>query len=296
MRASARLVLAAVASAAGAVALAQGTDAPAPGTEAVRISVDPLGAGLSVLVADGDGSVARNILVSIGSDGVLLVGGPPPELARKYLSAIAGLGGGDVDFVIDLDSDPDRAAGNPLPGAKGAWVIAQESTRETTRRGGARHPAISYDAGMRLHFNGDRIDLLHPGPAHTGGDTAVIFRDRDIVHLGDVFAASAYPVIDVDEGGSLNGMIAFSEAVLAELEPGALVIPGRGPVSDYRGLADYIAMLKTIRDRMASLIGSGATLAQVSAARPTSEWDGARGDPAQFIAGAYASMSRRPTR
>jgi hypothetical protein len=44
---------------------------------------------------------------------------------------------------------------------------------------------------------------------------------------------------------------------------------------------------------MAALIGSGATLEQVVAARPTAEFDAQEGDPASFINRAYTSLARR---
>jgi glyoxylase-like metal-dependent hydrolase (beta-lactamase superfamily II) len=145
---------------------------------------------------------------------------------------------------------------------------------------------------MRMHFNGDRIELTHSGPAHTAGDTAVIFPDRNLVHMGDVYISAGYPFLDIEHGGSLAGMIEFCERVLEQLAPGAIVVPGHGQVSNYEGLASYVAMLRTVRDRMASLIASGAALEQVIAARPTSEWDGALGNPTNFVTWAYASLTR----
>jgi glyoxylase-like metal-dependent hydrolase (beta-lactamase superfamily II) len=133
---------------------------------------------------------------------------------------------------------------------------------------------------------------LHPGPAHTTGDTAVILRERNLAHLGDVFNTSGYPFIDADNGGSLAGVISFCERVLEELTAGAVVIPGHGPVSNYQGLADYVTMLTAIHDRLADMIGNNMSLEQVIAAEPTADWDAARGDPLMLIDRAYASMTR----
>jgi glyoxylase-like metal-dependent hydrolase (beta-lactamase superfamily II) len=110
--------------------------------------------------------------------------------------------------------------------------------------------------------------------------------------MGDVFNNAGYPFIDADNGGSLSGIIAFSEAVLRELNEDTVVIPGHGPVTDYAELADYVAMLRTIRDRIAALIAGGATLEQVVAARPTRGWDEEQGDPAAFLNRSYASLTR----
>ena len=145
---------------------------------------------------------------------------------------------------------------------------------------------------MQFHFNGERIDLLHFGPAHTTGDTAVIFRGRNAVHFGDVFNKAGYPFIDADNGGDLDGMIAFCSAVLGEINKDTTVIPGHGRVSNYQGLVDYITMLKIVRERIAKLVDDGADLEAVVATRPTAEFDEAFGDPAQFIDRAYASLRR----
>ena len=118
----------------------------------------------------------------------------------------------------------------------------------------------------------------------------MIFREHNVVHLGDVFNTSGYPFIDADNGGSLHGVIDFCAGVLEEIDATTVVIPGHGAVSDYQGLADYVTMLRTIRDRIQSLISTGASLEQVIAARPTAEWDEQRGDPARLIDRAYASM------
>jgi glyoxylase-like metal-dependent hydrolase (beta-lactamase superfamily II) len=153
-------------------------------------------------------------------------------------------------------------------------------------------PVITFSKEMSFHFNGERIDLLHAGPAHTTGDAAVIFRGTDAVHLGDVFNNSGYPFIDAGNGGDLDGMIAFCEAVLERITPATRVIPGHGPISDGNGLASYIAMLKTLRARIAQLLEAGKTLDEVIAARPTADFDEVFGDPALFVNRAYTSLQK----
>ena len=90
-----------------------------------------------------------------------------------------------------------------------------------------------------------------------------------------MFNNAGYPFIDTDNGGDLDGTIAFCEAVLKELRPGATVIPwARGCRPEYDDLAAYIAMLKGVRAKLAALIQSDATLEQaIAATKPTAEWD-----------------------
>ncbi len=153
-------------------------------------------------------------------------------------------------------------------------------------------PTFTYDSSMQIHLNGGQIDLMHFGSAHTTGDTAVIFRKHNAVHLGDVYNNSGYPFIDADNGGSLDGVITFCQSVLAELDEDTTVIPGHGPITNYQGLKDYIAMLAQVRDRMKKMIAEGADLDAIEAAKITAEWDEKIGDPAGFIDRSYVSLTR----
>lgn len=300
-RSSMPLTAVALAAAAPTLALAQDFDA-------ARIDTQQIAEGFHVLFAVGEGVIAGNIAVSIGEQGVLIVDDQLPELAPKYKAAIRELGGGDIDFAINTHWHFDHADGNKVLGPDGVRLVAQENSRQMLLQDNsinlvnqtleqpmyppAALPVITYDRSMSFHFNGERIDLMHFGPAHTTGDTAVIFRGQNIVHLGDVFNTSGYPFIDAGNGGSLAGLVAFCQAVLDEIDSSATVIPGHGNIADYQGLADYVTMLSAIHDRIEALVADGASLEQVVAARPTAEWDEAMGDPAMFINRAYTSMTR----
>ena len=226
---------------------------------------------------------------SIGEQGVLLIDDMFEQTMPKMHAAIGELGGGDIDFVINTHWHFDHAQGNRVLGPAGAWIaahaqsaamMAQENIinlmiakyRQPAYPAAAR-PAIIFDDRMRFDFNGERLDLIHVAPAHTAGDAVVLFPDRNIVHMGDVFNNAGYPFIDADSGGSVDGMIAFCEAILDELAPGAVVVPGHGAVADRDALAAYVHMLRTVRERIAEQIDAGKSLEEIIAARPTADFD-----------------------
>ncbi len=242
--------------------------------EGAEIRTEKVGDGLFVLFG-----VGGNIAVSVGDQGVLVVDDMFPELAPQVREAIRKVGGGDVDFAINTHWHFDHAQGNLAFGPEGTWIVAQENSskfmgeshdlnlvvatyRQEAYPENAR-PVISFDDSMRFHFNGERIDLLHAGPAHTTGDTAVFFRGHDAVHMGDVFNNTGYPFIDADNGGEIDGMIAFCKAILAEMGPNTVLIPGHGELADRAALQRYVGMLETVRDRVADLIAQGKTLDEV---------------------------------
>ena len=271
--------------------------------DAAVIESQQIADGLYVLFGPGG-----NVAASIGADGVLIVDDQFPQVIPKIEAKIAELGGGAIDFAINTHWHFDHADGNLALGPKGVWLVSQSKSREMMADAhlidlvalqyeqqpypeNAR-PVITYDDRMQFHFNGERIDLLHFGPAHTTGDTAVIFRSGNAVHLGDVFNNAGYPFIDAGNGGDMDGMIRFCTAVLAEIDAETTVIPGHGPVTGYQDLADYITMLTTVRGRIAKLIVDGAGLEAVVAARPTAEFDERYGDSALFVNRTFASLSR----
>lgn len=249
-----------------------------------------------------------NIGVSVGSQGVLIVDDQFPEMIPKVGDAIREIGGGAVDFAINTHWHFDHAEGNLALGPGGTWLVSQANSREkmlgdhvinlvTVKYMQKAYPksalpVITYDDKMQFHFNGEQVDLMHFGPAHTTGDTAIIFRGTNAVHLGDVFNNAGYPFIDADNGGDLTGMIAFCRAVLAEINEDTVVVPGHGPITDYAALVAYIDMLDTVRDRMVKLVKKRKSLEDVIATAPTSDFDETFGDNTNFVNRAYHSVKR----
>ena len=248
-----------------------------------------------------------NIGVSLGAQGVLIVDDQFPEMIPKVGDAIRAIGGGAVDFAINTHWHFDHAEGNLALGPGGTLLVSQANSRQkmlgdhVINLVGIKYlqkaypksalPVITYDDTMQFHFNDERIDLLHVGPAHTTGDTAVIFRGNNVVHLGDVFNRG-YPFIDADNGGDLGGMIVFCQAVLDTINADTVVIPGHGELSDYEGLESYIAMLSTVHARISKLVKRGKSMQEVAAAKVTAGFDDIYGDPAQFVNRSYTSIKR----
>jgi glyoxylase-like metal-dependent hydrolase (beta-lactamase superfamily II) len=266
------------------------------------VETQQLAKGFYVLFGAGG-----NILVSSGEDGVLLVDDQLPDILPSLKKAMRKMGDRQVDFVINTHWHFDHVDGNLVLGKDGTWLVSHANSRKMMRKEvlinmvGVSHlqeaypphalPDITFDDTMQFHFNGERIDLLHVGPAHTTGDTVVIFRGQNAVHMGDVFNTAGYPFIDADNGGTLTGVIAFCEAVLAEIDEDTTVVPGHGQVASYSELRNYVHMLKTVRGEMLALIRQGKSLEEIQAAGITATWDEKMGDPAGFLNRSYLSLT-----
>jgi glyoxylase-like metal-dependent hydrolase (beta-lactamase superfamily II) len=270
--------------------------------ETAEVRSEAVGPGLHLLFG-----VGGNVIVSIGDQGVMMVDSQFSRMMPKLKQTISELGGGEVDLAVNTHWHFDHADGNPVLGRDGAWLVAQSNSRrmmtgkrdvsyvDTTYQQPAfppeALPVATFSDHMQLHFNGETIDLFHFGPAHTTGDTAVYFRNANVIHMGDVFFPR-YPYIDAGNGGDLYGMIRFCEEVLARLNADSIVVPGHGPASGYDDLASYIEMLETMAERLSAMIDRGMTLEEVLAANPSADFDERFGNPLLFITKAYESLSR----
>jgi glyoxylase-like metal-dependent hydrolase (beta-lactamase superfamily II) len=124
--------------------------------------------------------------------------------------------------------------------------------------------------------------------AHTDGDSIVFFRRSDVIVTGDIYRTDGYPVIDLQQGGSVQGVIDGLNLVLDLAVPehheegGTMVVPGHGRISDEFDVVEYRDMVTIIRDRVRDMMKKGMTLQQIKAAGPTSDYDGRYGATSGF--------------
>ena len=156
-------------------------------------------------------------------------------------------------------------------------------------------PTEVLSANRKLTLNGASIELKPYQPAHTDSDLSVSFTEPDILHTGDTYWNGVYPFIDYSTGGSIDGMIAASDANLAASTDSTIIIPGHGkPVSNKSELTAFRDMLVDIRDKVAALKKAGRTLPETVAAMPTADHDAKWGhfviDPAFFTKLVYEDV------
>jgi len=225
----------------------------------------------SVYMLEGAGG---NIGVSVGEDGIVIVDDQFAPLADRIQAALKGITDKPVRFVINTHWHFDHTGGNAYFGKQGT-IIAQDNVRERLAAGGKilgmdmkpvppqELPIITFNDRLTVHANGEDIRAIHFPHGHTDGDSVIFFPRSNVVHMGDDFVTYGFPFIDLESGGSVRGMIAACEKVLATVPADVKVIPGHGGLSTVADLKPYVAMLKDAAARIEKGIRAGKTAEQL---------------------------------
>jgi glyoxylase-like metal-dependent hydrolase (beta-lactamase superfamily II) len=274
---------------------------PAENGVAGEIQVLPVQGDVYMLVGAG-----ANITVQTGGDSVLVVDTGKAGMSGRVLSAVRRLSNKPIRYVLNTNFDPDHTGGNAdiakagnfvggnngdgaalFAKSMGAAIIANEGvllrmsapTGEKSSTPFEAWPTETYAVNEYEVFNGEAVQLFHEQAAHTDGDSVVFFRRSDVISAGDVFSTETWPVIERQNGGSVNGVIAALNHILdiaipkATQEGGTYIIPGHGRLCDEADALEYRDMVTIIRDRIEDMVRKGLTLDQVKAARPTTDYE-----------------------
>ena len=206
-----------------------------------------------------------NIGAIAGPEGILIIDDDFRTMSEKLRDALRELGSPVPRFIFNTHWHGDHTEGNQFFG-KDSIIVAQENVRKrlldppvifgekTAPYASFALPMITYDESLSIHFDGDDIRAVHYPNGHTDGDTVVFFAKANVVHLGDDFFAGRFPFVDLESGGSVQGMINNVAKLLTQIPADAKLIPGHGPLSTVEDLKTYhktlVETAKIVQDAM----------------------------------------------
>lgn len=241
-----------------------------------------LGGGVHALITNRAGNVG----ILIGEDGVLMIDTQMAPIAPALDEAQRALSGQDVELVVNTHLHGDHVLGNKYFAEKGAVIMAHASVRQalenpvTSQLTGRTPDALSGDflpsvditEGLRVHMNGETVAFYHEPTAHTGGDIWVHFEKADVIHAGDLLFSGVFPYIDLDNGGTVEGMIAGMQSIVDVAGPDTQIIAGHGPMSTEADLQASIAMLTEGHARIEERVKAGLSLEDIQAEDPLADF------------------------
>jgi glyoxylase-like metal-dependent hydrolase (beta-lactamase superfamily II) len=266
------------------VAAAFAVQANAQGTDFSRVQIKTTKIAGDYYTLEGQGGT---IGVLAGPDGVLMVDTQFAPLGDKIVAAIKAISNGPIRYLVNTHVHGDHTGGNENIGKQGATIYARTKLRERLARPAAQAngqpgvpapaialPAVTYDAPVTIHANGEAVQLIPVPVAHTDGDTMVYFPNANVLMTGDFYRSTGYPNIDRANGGTMNGMLAGFDAIIALARADTKIVPGHGAIVDKTAVAAHSDMMKAVRDKVAALIKQNKTQEEVVAAKVTAEFDG----------------------
>ena len=236
----------------------------------------------NVYMLEGAGG---NIGVSVGDDGLLIVDDQFAPLADKIRAAFKGIADKKLHFILNTHWHGDHTGGNVAFGPE-ATIIAHDNVRKrlaTEQKSTVFNsttppspkealPVITFNDSLSVHFNGEDIRAIHFPHGHTDGDSVIFFSTSNVVHLGDDFFAGRFPFVDLESGGSVEGLVKNIGELVAKIPPTAKLIPGHGPLSTLDDLKSYHRMLQQTTEIVRQKIAAGKTLDQIKTEGLPAEW------------------------
>ncbi|APE28757.1 MBL fold metallo-hydrolase [Aurantiacibacter gangjinensis] len=261
----------------------------------VEITAEEVAPGIAVLFGRGG-----NIGVSHGEDGTILIDDQYAPLTGRIQQAVSDLGATPVRFLINTHYHGDHIGGNENFGHAGALIMAHDNVRERLITGTGRTPAaapaglpvITYDTGMTIHANGDTVDIIYLD-GHTDGDSIVVWREDNVIHMGDLFFHEfGFPFVDVEAGGNVRHLLASLGTAIGMMDDETVVIPGHGPVATRSDLVNYRVMISESVAAVEAMLAEGMdrdAIVEANPVGPLRNTDGFISDEA-FIDAIIASL------
>ncbi len=238
----------------------------APDYSKVEIQTTDLGHKTFMLAGQGG-----NMTAAVGTDGIILVDTEFAPLHEKIKAALAALSPAPVKYVVNTHYHGDHTGGNEAFAKEGAVIVADPNVGKRLSEGtvnaltGAKTPPApgsvptqTYKNKTTLKVGGRTAQVMHEPNAHTDGDSAIYFKDANVLATGDIVSTgNRYPNIDVAVGGNIKGIIAAVDRYLKLVNADTKIVPGHGALMDKAGLIEYRKLMVTSRDRIAKLIAAG---------------------------------------
>jgi glyoxylase-like metal-dependent hydrolase (beta-lactamase superfamily II) len=186
-----------------------------------------------------------NTGVFITDGGVVVVDTKLAGWGQVILEKIKSVTDKPVTTIINSHTHGDHTGSNPMFPAT-VEIIAHENTKanmmkmDAFKGDNARFlPKKTYQDKLSVGAGKDKIDLYYFGPAHTNGDTWIVYPALRVMQTGDIFAWKDAPVLDRNNGGSGLEYASTVGKALATVKDVDTLIVGHSPLRKVAELQEY---------------------------------------------------------
>jgi cyclase len=213
-----------------------------------------------------------NSAVWVRGNGVLLVDTKVSNNGKGLIDQIRTITDKPITHIVNTHTHGDHTGSNDQFPAT-IEIVVQENTRANMEKmdvfksdaGKVGLPDRTYKDKLTLFSGKEAVDLYYFGPAHTNGDTLVVFREARVMHAGDMFAAKGMPLVDANNGGSGLGYPETIAKAAAGIPNVDRVIPGHDNVMAWQDFVDYGEFNRLLLEHARASLAAGKTPAQARA-------------------------------
>jgi cyclase len=265
------------------------------------IAITPITDGVALVTGAG-----TNVVLVTGPEGVVMIDGGNMDRSGDLLKAVARhAGGAKTAALFNTHWHWDHTGSNERVGKTGTKIISHENTklwlgadftvgwenRDYKPRPKVAWPTDTFFNGKRsFDFGSRKLNYGWLPRAHTDGDIYVHIPDQNVLVAGDLVSVGSYPILDVDTGGWIGGMVDANKALLELCDDKTVIVPGTGPLQTKADLAAQLQMMSTMRERLVGLMRKGMGTDDLVANPPTGEFDAKWGDPKLFLTNAFRGL------
>ncbi len=200
-------------------------------------------------------SFGANAGIIIGKDGIVVVDTlTSAKEAQRFISDIRKISGKPIKYVINTHYHLDHTFGNSEFIKLGAIIISQANDSKSLQKNGEAtlknasvygltekdmegtkiaYPQLSFSDKLEIDLGDQKIELIYPGPSHTAGSILIYLPDKKILFSGDVLFTGYHPFIADGDIKSWVKVLAY----IMKMDV-STIIPGHGPISSKRDIAD----------------------------------------------------------
>ena len=228
--------------------------------EVTYFKIEKINAQFYMLVGGGG-----NVGVFINDKEVVLIDNTYEIIEDVLMASLREITDKPIKFIINTHFHHDHSDGNRAFGKQGIPIISHQNAKKRMMEdaelyGGiyssikdfvqpkyddASLPVFTYESKMTLTQGDEEIELYNFGKAHTDGDSVVVFKNNNIIHTRDAFVRYGYPYVDLNNGGSIKGLIDLLGMLELLCDENSILIPGHGDLSRKE---DVTSLKNTLND------------------------------------------------
>ena len=206
-----------------------------------------------------------NVGVFISDQNVVLIDNKYEIIEDVLMTSLKKITDKPIEYIINTHFHHDHSDGNRAFGKKGIPIIAHQNAKKRMMEDAELYggiystikdfvqpkydksslPVFTYESKMTISQGNEEIELYNFGNAHTDGDSVVVFKNNNIIHTGDAFVRYGYPYVDLNNGGSIKGLIDLLGALELLCDANTIIMPGHGSLSKKE---DVVNLKNTLND------------------------------------------------